>query len=95
MKRHPEMKSAEIGSLGEAVPRHAKPEKRAMRSFEADADVAAMLAEAKHDGIHIGEICNEALRHYGNAIISGLLTARTDAAQKWLARAKEKPDHLV
>jgi hypothetical protein len=93
MKRQLEMKSTEIGSLGEAAVRHAKPKKRTMRSFEADADVDAMLVEAKHDGIHICELCNEALRRYGIEIISGLLTARTDAARKWLARAKEKPDH--
>lgn len=57
--------------------------KRAIKSFEANADVAKMLDAAQKDGVLIVELINAVLLKHGRKTICNILKARGKAAIKY------------
>lgn len=62
--------------------------KRPVKTFEAEADVAEMLEMAQEDGLTIGEICNRALKKHGLSVIREIINEHRERHKKWNAKAK-------
>jgi len=65
-------------------------DKRPIKSFEAEDDVAQMLDKAKRSGLVISEICNRALKKHGLAIIREILNERHKLHQEWETLDKQQ-----
>jgi hypothetical protein len=63
---------------------------RKVKSFECQEDVWEMLEEAKAAGLQIGDICNLALRDYGETAIAMLLAEREPASARLRKRLEAR-----